>query len=80
MGYNTMMASSTRRPPISNEVKRINIVHSVTKNVLNMANSASSADPSCSVFFVYSLYCFMSKSTAMVTTGWSVHLTTLFPG
>ena len=38
-----------------NEVKRINIVHSVTKNVLNMANSASSADPSCSVFCLFAL-------------------------
>ena len=63
MGYNTMMASSARRPPLKglapiNEVKRINIVHSVTKNVLNMANSASSADPSdpsCSVFCLFAL-------------------------
>ena len=36
-------------------MKRINIVHSVTKNVLNMANSASSADPSCSVFCSFAL-------------------------
>ena len=43
--------------PISaiNQVKPINIVHSVTKNVLNMVNSASSADPSCSVFCLFAL-------------------------
>ena len=62
MGYNTMMASSARRPPLKglapiNEVKRINIVHSVTKNVLNMANSASSVDSSCSVFFCLFALC-----------------------